>query len=172
MTDPLGSKTSYVYDTSGAYDTAGHLTQIFYPTNPFNAFVSNYYDGAGRVARQQNANGAAWNFYFAGPRSEIVDALGNREVTYQTARGKVTRDAFVLSSSFGDVFNDTAQSNGVVNVFLNQYDGLDRLTLATAPEGGTTAYAYSPASQAEHPFGHPDREARLAACAADHVLHI
>ncbi|MCC7486526.1 MAG: hypothetical protein IT529_16250, partial [Burkholderiales bacterium] len=45
---------------------------------------------------------------------------------------------------FGEVFNDTAQQNAVVNVWTHQYDGQDRLTLATAPEGGTIAYAYSP----------------------------
>jgi RHS repeat-associated protein len=144
MSDPLGNVTTYAYDMSGTYDTAGHLTQIFYPTHPASAFVTNYYDGLGRVVQQKNANGAAWQFYFAGSRSEIVDALGNREVTYQTPRGKITKDAFVLSSSFGDVFNDTAQSNGVVNVTSNTYDGQDRVTLTTAPEGGTTGFTYSP----------------------------
>jgi len=83
--------------------------------------------------------------YFAGSRSELVDAAGDRHVTYQTDRGKVLSDAFVLSSGFGDVFNDTAQQNGVVNVTANQYDGLDRLTLTTLPEGGTTAYSYATA---------------------------
>ena len=49
----------------------------------------------------------------------------------------------VLSNSVGNVFNDTAQQNGLVNVTTNQYDGQDRLILTTAPEGGTIAYAYS-----------------------------
>ncbi|MGH6678985.1 MAG: hypothetical protein ACREDL_08665 [Bradyrhizobium sp.] len=35
------------------------------------------------------------------------------------------KDAFVLSGSFGDVFNDTPQQNGIVNVSSSQYDGLD-----------------------------------------------
>lgn len=51
-----------------------------------------------------------------------------------------------FSSSFGDVFNDTAQQNGVVNVTTNQYDGLDRLTLTTLPEHGTAAYSYAAAN--------------------------
>ncbi|MDA9529572.1 hypothetical protein ACM42_14310 [Bradyrhizobium sp. CCBAU 25338] len=144
MTDPLGFITSYSYDMSGAYDTAGHLTQVFYPSNPGVPFVTNSYDGLGRVVRQANANNQSWSFYFAGSRSEIVDTLGNREITYQTSRGKITKDAFVLNAAFGDVFNDTAQSNGNVNVFSNQYDGQDRLVLSTAPEKGTTAFTYSP----------------------------
>ncbi|KRQ00644.1 RHS repeat-associated core domain-containing protein [Bradyrhizobium manausense] len=144
MTDPLGFVTSYAYDTSGAYDAAGHLTQVYYPSNPAVPFVTNAYDSLGRVVLQANANGQSWSFYFAGSRSEIVDPLGNREVTYQTSRGKVTKDAFVLNATFGNVFSDTGQSNGNVNVFSSRYDGQDRLVLSTAPERGTTAFTYSP----------------------------
>ncbi|MBW0005451.1 MAG: hypothetical protein JO216_18410 [Hyphomicrobiales bacterium] len=136
--DPLGSRTSYVYDG------ADHLTQIFYPSNPGTPFVTNNYDGLGRIAQQFNGNGQASSFFFAGPRSEIVDAAGDRHITYQTPRGKVTKDALVLSPSFGDVFNDTPQQNGVINVATNQYDGQDRLIAATAPEGGITSFSYSP----------------------------
>jgi len=64
-------------------------------------------------------------------------------VTYQTDRGRVLSDAYVLSSSFGDVFNDTAQQNGVINITQNQYDGLDRLTTTVFPEGGSVAYSYA-----------------------------
>jgi RHS repeat-associated protein len=139
FTDPLGYQTRFAYD--GA---ASHLTQIFYPSNPGTAFVSNVYDPIGRVFQQSNANGNTTNFYIAGTRTESIDPAGDRHVTYQTARGKVLRDDAVLSSSVGNVFNDTAQSNGAINVSQNQYDGLDRLTLATAPEGGTVATTYSP----------------------------
>jgi RHS repeat-associated protein len=142
-TDPLGAETLYSYDASGTYDTFGHLTQVYYPFRPGNAFVTNWYDQLGRVIQQANANGYTSNFYFGGSRTELVDARGNRHVTYQTDRGKVLKDAYVLSSTFGDVFNDTAQQNGVINVTTNQYDGLDRLTLTTQPEGGATAYSYA-----------------------------
>ena len=134
--DPLGNTTTY------AYDTVGHLTQVFYPFRPNHAFFTNWYDPLGRVVQQANASGFTASFYFAGSRTELVDAAGNRHVTYQTNRGKVLSDAFVLSSSFGDVFNDTVQQNGVINVTTNQYDGLDRLTLTTLPEGGTAGYSY------------------------------
>ena len=75
----------------------------------------------------------------------LVDPLGNRQITYQTDRGRVLSSAAVLSASFGGVFSDTAQQNGVVNVTLNQYDGLDRLTQTTLPEGGIAAYTYATA---------------------------
>ncbi|MDR3410592.1 MAG: RHS repeat-associated core domain-containing protein [Formivibrio sp.] len=142
FTDPLGSNTKFVYDNSGVNDTLGHLTQVFYPSNPGVPFVTNTYDAMGRVIYQANANGNLTSFYVAGPRSEIIDALGNREVTYQTDRGRITKDAWVLSSTYGDVFNDTVQQNGVVNVTTSQYDGLDRLTSTIAPEGDSTTYAY------------------------------
>ncbi|MDR3468688.1 MAG: RHS repeat-associated core domain-containing protein [Xanthobacteraceae bacterium] len=137
-TDPLSNRTTY------AYDAASHLTQIYYPNAPGSAFVTNYYDGLGRVWQQLNANLQPTLFYFAGSRTEIVDAAGDRHVTYQTPRNRIIKDVAVLNGSFGDVFNDTAQQNGLVNVTSTQYDGLDRVILSTAPEGGTVAYGYSP----------------------------
>jgi RHS repeat-associated protein len=136
--DPLGNRTTF------AYDNANRLTQIFYPNAPGSAYVTNVYDSLGRVAQQTNANGQSSALYFAGSRTEFIDAAGARHVTYQTPHGKITKDVWVLNSAVVDVFNDTAQSNGNVNVAANQYDGQDRLVLATAPEGGEVAYAYSP----------------------------
>ena len=107
VTDPLGNQTTF------AYDNAGRLLRIFYPALPGSAFVTNPYDALGRVSQQQNAKGNSSSFYLAGSRSELVDAAGDRHITYQTPGGRVIKDAFVLSRSFGDVFNDTAQQNGV-----------------------------------------------------------
>jgi RHS repeat-associated protein len=142
-TDPTGATTRFAYDTSGTYDTQGHLTQVFYAFRSSNAFVTNWYDPMGRVAQQANANGYTSQFYFAGSRSEIVDAVGNRQVTYQTDRGKVLSDFYVLSNTFGNVYSDTPQQNGIINVTTNQYDGIDRLTQTTQPEDGVTSYTYA-----------------------------
>jgi YD repeat-containing protein len=157
VTDDTGRQASYGYDgdnlasyidplsnpTTFGYDGAGHLLRIFYPTEPTVPFVTNTYDALGRVSQQANADGNSASFYLAGSRSELVDAAGDREITYQTPGGRVIKDAFVLSGSFGDVFNDTVQQNGIVDVAASQYDGLGRLILATAPEGGTTGYTWS-----------------------------
>lgn len=142
--DPLGFKTAFVYDSSGTFDTAGHLTQVYYPSFPLNSSLTNWYDALGRVVQQADANGNASSFYFAGSRSELIDAVGNRHVTYQSARGKVLEDFWVLDGSSTNIFYDTAQSNGHVNVTSNQYDGQDRLSLTIAPEGDQVAYSYSP----------------------------
>jgi RHS repeat-associated protein len=136
-TDPLLNKTTY------SYDAGGRLAQVFYPSNPGIPFFTNNYDALGRVAQQLNANGQVTAFYFAGSRTEMVDAAGNRHVTYQTPRSKIVKGAAVLSSGFGNVYNDTPQQNGVVNVTTTQYDGLDRPVSVVAPEGGTTGYTYS-----------------------------
>jgi RHS repeat-associated protein len=159
VTDDTGRSVAFTYDaannltsatdplqfvTSFAYDGASRLTQIFYPSSPGSAFVTNSYDALGRISQQANAFGNAASFYLAGSRTEFINPAGDRHVTYQSPRGKIITDAWMLDGSFGNVFNDTAQQNGVVNVARNQYDGQDRLVLATAPEGGTVAYAYSP----------------------------
>jgi len=142
FTDPLGNVTRFSYDTSGTYDTAGHLTQIVYPSTPGTAFVTNWYDPIGKVNKQADANGNVSNFYIAGSRTEFIDAANDRHITYQTARGRVLKDAWVLSGT-ANVFNSTAQSNGVVNVWSNQYDGQDRLVKAILPETGYTSYTWS-----------------------------
>ena len=85
FTDPLSFQTVFTYDT------ASHLTQVFYPSHPTNAFVTNSYDALGRVGAQANANGNGTSFYFAGSRTETVDPAGDRHVTYQTPRGKVVK---------------------------------------------------------------------------------
>jgi hypothetical protein len=59
------------------------------------------------VNRQATANNNFSTFYVAGARTEFVDAAGGRHITYQTPRGKIIKDDFVLSGSVSNVFNDT-----------------------------------------------------------------
>jgi RHS repeat-associated protein len=72
----------------------------------------------------------------------VIPPLNNRHVTYQTDRGRVVKDALVLSSGFGNVFGDTQQQNGIINVTTNQYDGLDRPQVTFFPERGAVQYTY------------------------------
>ena len=96
--DALGQSTTFAYDTSGSQDTAGHLTQVFYPSNPSNAFVTNFYDSLGRVRQQKDANGNLTQAFFAGARTEIDDPVGNRHVWYNDSRGNVTNEDSRLRS--------------------------------------------------------------------------
>jgi YD repeat-containing protein len=121
FTDPLGNTTTYTYRQPGGTAPANLLSQIFYPSFA-TPFVSNAYDTLGRVAAQTNGNGATWNYFFAGYRSEEDDACGTRHVLYYNPRIK-------------PVF-DIPEYGGLGLVTATVYDGLDRLAVATLPEGG------------------------------------
>jgi RHS repeat-associated protein len=143
VSDDTGRGVSFAYDGSGnlvdfvdaagqttryAYDLPGRLTQIFYPANPATAFVSNSYDLLGRVRTQANANGAAWQYFLAGSRSEENDPFGTQHVIYVTPRGKTLTEIQDLQ--------------GLDLVTTNTYDALDRMTSTKSPEGVVVSYAY------------------------------
>lgn len=136
VTDPLQLTTNFLYDG------ANRLTQANYPATG-GPFFTNVYDALGRINRQGNANGNFSTFYVGGTRTEFVDAIGNRHVTYQSPRGKILKDVAVLNNSaIGNIYNDTSQQDGIVNVTTKEYDGLDRLTRTVASEGGSVVYSY------------------------------
>jgi YD repeat-containing protein len=135
FTDPLGTSLSFSYTPPGGTLTPGLLTQIFYPSLPAGiAFVTNTYDGLGRVASQANAsnvpgNTTTWNYSFAGYRSEEDDASGTQHVLYYNPRGKVLFEIQDLA--------------GLNRVTKHLYDGLDRLRSTTFPEGNSIASTYA-----------------------------
>ena len=128
FTDTIGNPTTYRYAALSSGQPPALLTQIFYPSFPSTPAVTNVYDTLGRVARQTNANGATWNYFFAGYRSEEDDANGTQHVLYYNPRGKVQ---FEIQDYTG---------LGLLTKTL--YDGLDRPILVTLPELGTAAYEY------------------------------
>ena len=128
VVDALGFTTTFGYTPAGGPAPAGLLSEIFYPTRPGNAFVTNRYDTLGRVATQTNANGATWSYFFAGYRSEEIDPHGMQHVLYYNPRGKAQFD-----------IQDQAGLNLVTKM---TYDGLDRPITTTQPEGDATSYVY------------------------------
>jgi RHS repeat-associated protein len=129
--DALQQNTTYSYDTSGQYDTAGHLTQIFYPSHPNNAFVTTSYDALGNVMQQMDAIGNLTHTYFAGTRSESDDAVGNREVWYFDPYIDMT--AHIRDYGPAPHLNITS---------LYTYDSQMNMLTATMPEGNSTVYTY------------------------------
>ena len=129
--DALGQTITYNYDTSGTFDTAGHLTQIFYPANPAAAFVTNSYDRLGRVSSQSDGNGNTTQAFIAGSRTELVDPAATRQVWQLDARGNITRHVEDLG--------DSSHLNVTTTFTL---DGQERVVLTTYPEGNTTAVTY------------------------------
>jgi len=140
VTDGNGRSVSYSYDTAGnltqfnnplnsayhySYSQPGLLYQIFTPTRPSNAAITNSYDSDGRLQTQTDGNGQIWNFYAAGTRFEAQDPLNNSSVTYQDDRGNQI---------------ERIDPRGFTSTF--EYDGQNRLTRAVLPEGNETDYTY------------------------------
>ncbi len=131
FTDALSQLTSFAYDTSGSFDTAGHLTQVFYPSNPSNPFVTNSYDSLGRVKQQVDANGNASQMFIAGARTEFDDAVGNRHVFYNDPRGNILEE-----------IQDYGPSPHLNTTVTNIYNAQTLLVLTTLPEGNSAQYTY------------------------------
>ncbi len=130
-----GSRSvGYTYDTAGnlvtyanalAQNTAfkyvapGAMSQIFYPSYPTVAFMTNTYDALGRVSSQSNAHGKVYSYYFAGSRSEEVGPApaAPSRVSYVDVQGNVLKS-----------IDPTAR------VTINSYDGQSRLTRSVLPE--------------------------------------
>ena len=142
VSDDSGRSVSYAYDSSGnlasftdplgnltvnVYAQPGQLTQIF-PPGTASPSVTNTYDPLGRIRTQANANGATWEYFFAGSRTEELDALGVQHVIYMTPRGRTRLDIQDYS--------------GLRLITSSVYDGLDRLVSTTLPEKGSTSYTY------------------------------
>jgi len=138
VSDGTGRSASYGYDSSGnltsytdaaskvttfSYDSSnpGRLTQFFYPSFPTTAVVTNSYDTLGRVNQQQDALSHTTTYYLAGSRTEVDDPASTPHVTYFSQRGKLLIDI-----------------DGLGHQIVNAYDGLDRLTQMTLPEGNST----------------------------------
>lgn len=143
--DPLRNVTTF------SYGTPGQLTQIFYPSNPSTAFVTNSYDGLGKVYQQTDALGHLTQVHIAGYRAEIDDPLGNQHVLYNGLHGQVLCEVQVLNpSGAGTILLSTVQANGYCppqinqtqNSTVNTYDAFDRLLSTVAPEGNSVAYQY------------------------------
>lgn len=133
----------YVYDASGnlttftdatakntafQYDLPGRITKLFYPSKPTVAFLTNVYDGLGRVQTQTNANAKLYTYYFAGWRSEEVGPGTVSRVSYLNGQGKVTKSV-----------------NPLGRITTNSYDGQSRLVSTVLPEGNRINYVYDDA---------------------------
>jgi len=140
VTDNVGHTVSYAYDTAGnlttytdalsnattyQYDLPGRMTKIFYPTFPSNAYVTNTYDDFDRVKEQRDALNNLTQLYFAGSRAEIVNPLSFAHKYYFSSRGKTLHDINALNQRTS-----------------YEYDGQNRMTKMTVPEGNFFTYAY------------------------------
>lgn len=141
VADGNGRSVSYGYDTDGNLTTftdaeanpttytysagPGLLAEVFAPSFPTTAVISNTFDAFGRVKEQRTARNFLWQYFYGGLRTEAVDPLGNSEVWEFNEFGRITRHVDQLG-----------------NTTVNEYDGLQRLVRTTLPEGNAMAYDY------------------------------
>lgn len=111
--------------TKYSYVSPGRLKSIFYPAEPTVAFVTNVYDGFGRVKAQTNASGDVTNYYVSGYRSEERDPAGRSKVWYFTPSGQPLR------------FIDP-----VGRVTRYAYDGQENRVETVYPEGDGVSLKY------------------------------
>ncbi len=107
------------------YDQPGRLTKVFKPANPLTAIVINEYDTLSRVKTQKNARSQTWTYYFAGSRSQETDPLSNSSTWYFNRFGSTAK--FINALGF------TTSS---------KFDGLNRVTETTFPEGNKIQVTY------------------------------
>lgn len=140
VTDGNSRSVGYTYDATGnmtqyrnplnnaynfSYDQPGRLYQMFMPTAPTTAFLTNTYDNEGRLRTQTDASAQIWNFYASGTRFETRDPLSNGTVLYLDEYGNQTK--LIDPRGFVSTFN---------------YDGHNRLTRAIFPELNEMRYVY------------------------------
>jgi RHS repeat-associated protein len=123
FTNTLNATTTY------AYGLPGQMTQMFLPSFPTTAVVTNTYDYLNRVVSQTNARGATYYYFFAGSRSMEVGPDGVTRISYFDAMGNVLQDTTPLSYT----------------TFFS-YDGQGRVATKTLPQGNGTSYSYDDAT--------------------------
>ncbi|MFE0758996.1 DUF6531 domain-containing protein [Inquilinus sp. NPDC058860] len=124
LTDQRNHTTKYLYDT------ASRLTQIFYPSFPSTAFVTNAYDALGKVQKQTDALGNVSYLLFAnGERSEEINPAGGSRILYYDRNGNHLEDTNPLGE----------------HTFF-AYDGIGRPIKTTYPLGDSVVQTYDAAS--------------------------
>jgi RHS repeat-associated protein len=142
--DPLGNRTSFLYDAGGertmAQDANGHVS-------------TTAYDAAGRVAAQQDARGYLTSFAYdaADQRTAIVDANGSRTTSAYDNRGSILTERDPLgvytSYTYDAVGNRTLRVDGRNWPTTYSYDALNRVTSLVYIDGTKNSFTYDAAGQ-------------------------
>jgi hypothetical protein len=133
FTDALNQKTTFAYDTSGSYDTTGlgHLTQVYYPSNPSNAFVTNFYDGLGRVFSKMMPSAIR-------PRRSLPARARKSMIQLETATSGTT----IRAAMFWKKFRIMETSPHLNITVSNIYNAQSVLLATVMPEGNYATYTY------------------------------
>lgn len=140
VSDGTGRSVGYTVDGSGnltqfadanakiysySYDQPGRLTAYFNPAFATTAFATNVYDSLSRVKTQANARNQVTSYYLAGSRAQAVDPVGNKRTWYLNRLGSVVK-----------------QIDGLGNIGMTVYDGLNRPVQNIRPEGNSVLVTF------------------------------
>ena len=140
VSDGNGRSVGYSFDASNqltqftdalsqaytfSYSAPGRMWKYFRPANPLDACVVNTYDTVGRIQSQVDILGHSYQFYLAGNRSEILDPLGNKEITYYDQNN-----------------NPIKVIDALGNATTYLMDGKQRIKRATMPEGNYEDFTF------------------------------
>lgn len=119
VTDPLGKNKTYSYVTPGV------IFKAFNPANPTSPLFTNTYDSVGQLKQQTDAYANITTMFYAGYRTEVVNAAGKKSVVYLNRFGDCTKHV---------------DHQGNTNTW--NFDGRRRVTAQTLPEGNGQAFLY------------------------------
>lgn len=119
VSDPLGKNVTY------SYVTPGLLIKAFAPANPTSPLFTNTFDSLGQLKQQMDAYSNVTTMYYAGYRTEVVNAASKKSVTYLNRYGDVVKHVDHLG-----------------NVTVSVFDARRRLKQVTLPEGNGAQYTY------------------------------
>src|SRR5439155_15890398 len=122
LVDPLGNRTSFVFDA---------LNRLIEQDDPLNARTTLAYDAAGRETSQTDRLGRRKDFSF-----DNADRLTGE--TWRDAGGSVV-NTVTLTLDANDNLLTAANANGV---YTSTYDALDRVSTQAGPFGLSLTFGY------------------------------
>jgi RHS repeat-associated protein len=141
LTDARAVRRSYEYNGSG------YLTRV--TAGDGVTYVTNVYDGNGRVTSQTNATGDVRRFEYQDQRTVYTDAEGHRKTFVVNDKGQVTETIDALGGSaktgYDTDYNPTSQTDENGRATRTEYDAQGRPLKVTDPTGAVSTMQYNAA---------------------------
>lgn len=162
ITDPLGRKMTYTYDTKGRVvtltDNAGNVTRYEYEdtfskvtkiTDAIGNITTMTYDTKGNMLTTTGPDGKTTTFTYntMGKPLSITDALGNTTTMEYDTSGNLTKVTDPLGNSSQMAYDRLGRlitmtdANGKSTLY--NYDVMGRISYVTDPLGNVTRYYYT-----------------------------
>ncbi|MBV8070722.1 MAG: hypothetical protein JO270_12505, partial [Acidobacteriaceae bacterium] len=122
--------------TTYAYDQPGRMTQMFNPSFPTTASMTNAYNSIGQVQSQTDALGNVWTYLFAdGTRSQEIDPAGGLHTLYYDKVGNEIQDVSPFGVIKAMTYDGVGRQTSVTNngqLKVTAYDGKSNVVSKTS----------------------------------------